>query len=356
MEKIREEMRNVASTLTIGQSGARKQSDNQRGLNNMQLSRVTKIEFPRFKGEDVRGWLFKCEQFFKVVGVLEDQKPRSLAELYGLAKLQEANMNAMKSKNKMPLLPNSRFNGYNSTYLNSLEPVSLPTLNSNWRNRTANPNTAPIRKQLTQKELEEKRAKNLCFYGDKKYAHGHKCPSQMFSLEVVVDNDKEDIEEDSVSHISLNSLIGRNTFQTMRVIGYVGKHEIHILIDSSSSHNFLDSKTAKKLGYQLKSTCPLQVYVANGGCEMVLGIQWLSTFGNITCNFRDLKMSFQYNGRMINLRGSQKGAVQWLQVLNMVSAKKNDAPKGLQILIEDYNDVFVKVSNNTSIWKYNTYQ
>ncbi|GKF93223.1 gypsy/ty3 retroelement polyprotein [Tanacetum coccineum] len=74
MEKIREEMRNVASTSTTGQNGARQQSDNQRGLNNMQYSRVTKIEFPRFRGEDVRGWLFKCEQFFKVDGVAEDQK------------------------------------------------------------------------------------------------------------------------------------------------------------------------------------------------------------------------------------------------------------------------------------------
>ncbi|GKE25699.1 putative mitochondrial protein, partial [Tanacetum coccineum] len=54
-------------------------------------------------------------------------KPRSLAELYGLAKLQETNLNAMKSKNRMPLLPNSRFNGPNPTYPNSPKPVSFPT-------------------------------------------------------------------------------------------------------------------------------------------------------------------------------------------------------------------------------------
>nr|GEW43696.1 retrotransposable element Tf2 [Tanacetum cinerariifolium] len=46
-------------------------------------------------------------------------KPRSLAELYGLAKLQEDNLNAMKSKSKMSLLSNSRYNGYTSTYPNS---------------------------------------------------------------------------------------------------------------------------------------------------------------------------------------------------------------------------------------------
>ncbi|GJY74661.1 retrotransposable element Tf2 [Tanacetum coccineum] len=285
-------------------------------------------------------------------------KPRSLAKLYGLAKLQETNLNAMKSKNRMPLLPNSR------------------------------------------------------------YVPGHKCPSQMFSLEVVADNDEEEIvwnpvnedgdcelsdvinvvqEENSVPHISLNALYGRNTFHTMRVSGYVSKHEIHILLDSGGTHNFLDCNTAKKLGCPLTSTYPLQVIVAIGnnmmtskmcrmkwslqgenfvadmmilplgGYEMILGIQWLSTLGNIICNFKDLKMSFQYNGRTINLRGSQKGVVQWMQgkqlaknigieaqlssmilcvypesVLSMVSAKPNthNVPENLQTLLGEYNDVF----------------
>nr|GEW12699.1 hypothetical protein [Tanacetum cinerariifolium] len=258
-------------------------------------------------------------------------KPRSLVELYGLAKLQKATLNAMKSKNKMPLLPNSRFSGYNSTYPNSPKHVSMPTPNSNWRNMTANSNTAPI--------------------------------SQMFSLEVVVDNDEEDIvweptnedddcelsnvlnvvqEENSVPRISLNALTSRIIFQSIGVSGYVGKHEIHILINSGSTHNFLDANIGKRVGCQLKSTYPLQFTMANGGCEMVLGIQWLSTMGNISCNFIDLKMSFQYNERMINPRGSQKGVVQWLQVFNMVSAKRttNDVPNGLQTLLKDYNDAF----------------
>ena len=38
----------------------------------MQYSRVIKIEFPRFGGEDVRGWLYKCEQFFRVDNVPDE--------------------------------------------------------------------------------------------------------------------------------------------------------------------------------------------------------------------------------------------------------------------------------------------
>ncbi|GKC40884.1 hypothetical protein Tco_1053268 [Tanacetum coccineum] len=57
-------------------------------------------------------------------------------------------------------------------------------------------------------------------------------------------------------------------------------------MDSSSTHNFLDMYKAKKLGCQIRKTCPLNVSVAGGsklirGYELVLGIKWLSTLGNI---------------------------------------------------------------------------
>ena len=40
-----------------------------------------------------------------------------------------------------------------------------------------------------------------------------------------------------------------------------------------------------------------------GGCDLVLGIQWLATLGTITWNFKNLKMEFQLNGRHYVLRG-----------------------------------------------------
>nr|GEX68256.1 hypothetical protein [Tanacetum cinerariifolium] len=301
---------------------ARQQGDNQRGLNNMQYNRVTKIEFSRFEDKMLGGGCLSVSSFSRWM-VLQRTRRVELSEEQSISFFLAGLQNDVEVVVRM-------FKPRSSTEL--------------------------YRKQLIQKELEEKRTKNIYFYCDQKYVPGYKCQSWMFSLEVVVENDEEDIvweptnkdvdcelsdvnnvvqEENSVPHISLNALTGRNTFQTMRVNGYVGKHEIHILIDSGSTHNFLDSNTAKRIGCQLKSTYPLQVTVANG-CEMMLGILWLSTLGNIICNFRDLKMSFQYNGRTIKLRGSQK-------VLNMVSAKPTttDVPKGLQTLLEDYNDVFV---------------
>ncbi|GKB94837.1 putative mitochondrial protein [Tanacetum coccineum] len=250
IEKLMAEKRVAAVDAIAGGNGmvARPQAEGQRG---MQYHKVTKIEFSRFGGEDVRAYddllaEIKNVKHVKTVQEYIDEYDKLLYRVelseeqsisFFLARLQ-SDVEVAVSKNRMPLLPSLRFSGSNSTYPNSAKP----------------------------------------------YVHGHKCPSHMFSLEVVVDNDEEDIvweptnedvdceladvinvvqEENSVPHISLNAFTGRNTFQTMRVSGYVGKHEIHILIDSGSTHNFLDSNTAKRLGCPLRNTYPLQVTVAN---------------------------------------------------------------------------------------------
>ncbi|GJV70375.1 retrotransposable element Tf2 [Tanacetum coccineum] len=50
-----------------------------------------------------------------------------------------------------------------------------------------------------------------------------------------------------------------------------------------------------------------------GGCEMVLGIQWLATLGDMQCNFKKLIMKFNHKGRQIVLRGMSKTHVHWMQ-------------------------------------------
>ena len=111
-------------------------------------------------------------------------------------------------------------------------------------------------------------------------------------------------EPEIVPQISIHALNGIQSYQTMRVLGKVGKHELHILIDTGSTHNFLDTLKAKQIGCDLKNTYPLQVGVPGGrnlysntvcdefswklqgeiftssvmllplaGCDMVLGMQ-----------------------------------------------------------------------------------
>ena len=39
-----------------------------------------------------------------------------------------------------------------------------------------------------------------------------------------------------------------------------------------------------------------------GGCDMVLGIQWLAQLGLILSNFKNLRMEFSWNGKKMVLR------------------------------------------------------
>ena len=38
------------------------------------FSRLSRIDFPRFDGEDVQGWLYRCEQFFELDAMPENRK------------------------------------------------------------------------------------------------------------------------------------------------------------------------------------------------------------------------------------------------------------------------------------------
>ncbi|XP_071687165.1 uncharacterized protein [Rutidosis leptorrhynchoides] len=105
-----------------------------------------------------------------------------------------------------------------------------------------------------------------------------------------------------------------------------------------------------------------------GGCEMVLGIQWLWTLGDIKWNFEALTMLFTYKGKRIKLRGMRKSMVQWLNgkktnksvgsqqahlnamylcvypttlcSMDIDVQKEEKQSEGLTILLNEFNDIF----------------
>lgn len=48
--------------------------------------------------------------------------------------------------------------------------------------------------------------------------------------------------------ISLQAFTGVSGYQTLRVTGYHEKQPLQVLIDTGSTHNFIDTEVAKKLG------------------------------------------------------------------------------------------------------------
>nr|GEX09355.1 hypothetical protein [Tanacetum cinerariifolium] len=324
------------------------------------FSRLGKLEFPRFYGDDVQGWFLIVKQFFAIDNVHDEDKvkimsihlydralawhlqfikvhrelwmfrPKTLADAFSLANFQEASLAIVSQKSTLLLqIPGNTTSYYanrNVNYLNKTTTLALPAPNTQVVTKHPTITEAPPRKQLSQKKLAEKRAKNLCFYCDQKYMTGHKYSGQMYALKVspykeeneFIEYEVEQIRYDDFTkrrhellmsecyphdhnnlHIFLKALSVIPTFNIMRIKRSVSKHLLHLLMDTGNTHNFLDIYTAKKLGCKLRKTCPILATVDEGnklvrGCEMVLGIQWFSTLGNIKWNFQELVMKFVY--------------------------------------------------------------
>jgi len=131
---------------------------------------------------------------------------------------------------------------------------------------------------------------------------------------VEVEGIDEGVEDNG--EISLHALKGITNNKIIKVEGKVKGCNLSILIDSESTHSFLDDSTTKKLKCQLTSTMPLSVTVANGnrvvsnsaclgfiwemqeekfeadlrllqlgGCDVVLGVDWMKGISLICFDF-----------------------------------------------------------------------
>eukprot|EP00253_Pinus_taeda_P017594 PITA_17594 len=133
---------------------------------------------------------------------------------------------------------------------------------------------------LTPQQLEEKRAKGICYSCDSKYTKGHKCDEKkLFYIDFEEEEEKEQerlkeediLQEQSLDKeemnptISCNALAGITTPQTIKIEGQIKKKKVIVLIDSGSTHNFFHCKVAKELNCFLYPAPECQVMVANGG-------------------------------------------------------------------------------------------
>ncbi|KAL2330578.1 hypothetical protein Fmac_018159 [Flemingia macrophylla] len=206
-------------------------------------------------------------------------QPTSVMKAFSLAKMYE-NANATANTAK----PFSR--------IPKLNPVTKPPLLPNPPKPVDNnkPKTHTT-KQLTPAFMSERRAKGLCYFCDEPFTPEHSRTHKKLQIHVMELDDTSDSEEvvdpadDSTVDIysdpliSVNALTGVTKFKTMRVTGQSRKKPLHILIDSGSTHNFLDVNVANRLGCKIEDMDSITVTVADGARvqinTMVKGFSWL---------------------------------------------------------------------------------
>lgn len=114
----------------------------------------------------------------------------------------------------------------------------------------------------------------------------------------------------------------------------MGKKIILVLIDSGNTHSFLNEATAMELRCKMTATTPLSVTVANeskmyshnncedfrwimqghefqtdlrvlkfGGCDVVLGVDWMRTVSPLTFDFNKLEVKVEIGNTKLTLMG-----------------------------------------------------
>jgi len=112
--------------------------------------------------------------------------------------------------------------------------------------------------------MQRRRLQGLCFNYNEHFTAGHKCQGAKLLMleshdeddEAVCDNvhdknhDVEHLEEFVEPEITLHALTGWTAPKTMRVTAKIGSHAIFTLINSGSTHNFINERMANLLRLQ----------------------------------------------------------------------------------------------------------
>lgn len=190
------------------------------------------------------------------------------------------------------------------------------------------------KQRLTKAELAEKDSKGLCVTCNQKFTpdHRHRCAIPNLQLVLV---DKESFAD--IAKVSLSSVASHTNNPTIRLKGILGREEIVVLIDSGASNNFISARLVERLGITVKDTPVFTLTLSNGetvcnqgicegviisfpelqvvedflklkmgntrNYEVILGIKWLKTLGDVLSNWELFTMTFGSDTRKRTLKG-----------------------------------------------------
>lgn len=213
----------------------------------------------------------------------------------------------------------------------------------------------------------------------------------------IVDYDVMPNEDSMDEAICLNALSGTEVPNTIILRGEAKRNKITILLDSGSTHSFLDLETAKKIGCTISNAVPMRVTVANGnhifslhtcpklqwkiqgvefedsfrlvrlgGNDMILGGDWMRGHNPVLLDFVEYKVQVTHKGKRIELKRIysqaelksmsttgvkqmlKKGQAIWAHLFTITSqsvprgAEGEGVPAAISEVIAEFPDVFAE--------------
>nr|AEV42261.1 hypothetical protein [Beta vulgaris] len=292
-----------------------------------------------------------------------DNIPENIAQAQFISKLKEEIKNEMRIEEKLNrrggrrweprpsnnyspnthTTPNSSqtFRTQTQTYLPPKHPAppqsvfSSPSIVSPAKTKTHIPIARPYGeiRRLSEKELQHKRERGLCFRCDDKWSVGHRCKKELSVLlsckedEEIEYGELENAPQPEIPNthiaetfvnpeISLNSVMGFSNPKTLKLRGTIYGEAVIVMIDPGATHNFVSIHTVERLnipvshakgfevslgtGQEVRGTgeclaVPLMVQgvMENflpppplGNSDVIMGIQWLEKLGTMVTNWK----------------------------------------------------------------------
>ena len=153
----------------------------------------------------------------------------------------------------------------------------------------------------------------------------------------------EDVEDSDGIEVSMNAIGGSLRINTIKLIGHLKGRSVLVLLDSGSTHSFINATTAKELKLETVLTTPVNVAVADGrnmavslkcnGCrwemqqhqfqfdfrvlelgayDLILGVDWMKAYSPITFDFPRNQVTITTQGTSIKLTRMSEDAELWL--------------------------------------------
>lgn len=261
-------------------------------------------------------------------------------------------------------------------------------------------------RSMRNEEIAERRALGLCFRcGGKYHPTLHKCPEkslivlilgesetinedgEIITLEDAYEESEEDVEVECKSMGVLGSL---GEHRTMKVEGKIDNVDLLVLIDSGASHNFISPKVTTALGLVITPVAARRIKLGDGhkvvtrgickgvrmkmgeieividalvlelgGLDMVLGVAWLSTLGQVIMDWKALTMEFADGNKWVKLQGqgnkdvrqsyvntfledthSRLGMDWWRSHFKSIEAGKMVVSEGVNTILKEFSEVF----------------
>ncbi|GJU07857.1 glycoside hydrolase, catalytic domain-containing protein [Tanacetum coccineum] len=337
---------------------------------NQSHNMMAKIKFPKFSGEDVKGWVFRYKQFFVLNQVIDAEKVNIISiHLYDKALLWHSqyikNHRGFVSWEVYKEAMLARFGSVvkiSEDHAISLFMRGLP-IKIEMRVRMFKPRTladAYCLTNLQEATLNAIKKKNMMVFNG-----GSSTSTRFNALGTTLSKPLLPLPQASSVQATLNAIKKKNRIvfnggSSTSTSGQMYSLEVLAIKDDETQDT-----VAKKLGCYIKSTCPFSVTMGDGynivttseckqfhwhlqgvdfcsgvmflplgGCEMVLGIKCLSTLGDIKTRRKD--------------KASNLSSVLYKYVFSLVHASlmrleglPAELQPELQVVVEEFMDVFV---------------